>query len=58
MSKVMNKFRYNDPVERVKRVNRFYLAAIVLLFGVLLVYQSMLEKAGAFPFDCGNVVGF
>ena len=45
----MNKFRYNDPVERVKRVNRFYLAAIVLLFGVLLVYQSMLEKAGAFP---------
>lgn len=44
----MNKFRYNDPVERIKRVNRVYFLAIILLFGVLLAYQSLLVKAGAF----------
>ncbi len=45
----MNKFRYNDPVERMKRVNRVYLLAIVILFSVLIVYQSLLGKDGAFP---------
>ncbi|MBO5353829.1 MAG: chemotaxis protein [Lachnospiraceae bacterium] len=45
----MNKFLYNNPVERMKRVNRVYLLAIVILFGVLLVYQSMLVKEGTFP---------
>lgn len=44
----MNKFRYNDPVERMKRVNRVYFLAIILLFGVLFTYQSMLVKAGMF----------
>ncbi len=44
----MNKFRYNDPVERIKRVNRVYLLAIIILFSVLIVYQSMLGKDGAF----------
>lgn len=45
----MNKFRYNDPIERIKRVNRVYLIAIVLLFGVLMGYQSLLVKEGMFP---------
>ncbi len=45
----MNKFRYNDPIERMKRVNRVYLLAIVILFSVLIVYQSLLGKDGAFP---------
>lgn len=45
----MNKFRYNDPVERMKCVNRVYLLAIIILFGVLMVYQSMLGKGGVFP---------
>lgn len=44
----MNKFRYNDPVERIKRVNRVYLIAVILLFGVLMAYQSLLVKAGTF----------
>ena len=44
----MNKFRYNDPVERMKRVNGFYLIALIILFGVLIVYQSLLVKAGEF----------
>ena len=26
----MNKFRYNDPIERMKRVNRVYFLAIIL----------------------------
>lgn len=45
----MSKFRYNNPVERMIRVNRVYLIAITILFGVLLVYQSMLGKGGVFP---------
>lgn len=45
----MNKFKYNNPVERMKRVNRVYLLAIIILFGVLMVYQSMLGKNGVFP---------
>ena len=44
----MNKFRYNDPLERMKRVNGFYLIALIILFGVLIVYQSLLVKAGEF----------
>ena len=44
----MNKFRYNDPLERIKRVNRVYLLAIMLLFSVLTVYQSLLVKEGTF----------
>lgn len=43
----MNKFRYNDPVERMKRVNLVYLLTTMVLFGVLLVYQSSLVKEGA-----------
>ena len=49
MSDIMNKFRYNDPVERMQRVNRVYLIAIILLFGVLIAYQSLSVKAGTFP---------
>ena len=45
----MDKFKYNDPVRRMKRVNRVYLLAIVILFVVLIVYQSMLGKGGVFP---------
>ena len=45
----MNQFRYNDPVERMKRVNRVYLIAILILFGVLMIYQSMLGSGGVFP---------
>lgn len=45
----MNKFRYNDATERMKRVNRVYLLAVIILFGVLGVYQSMLAKEGEFP---------
>lgn len=44
----MNKFRYNNPIERMKRVNRVYLLAIILLFSVLIVYQSLLVKEGTF----------
>ena len=44
----MNKFRYNDPLERMKRVNRVYLLAIILLFSVLVAYQSLLVKEGMF----------
>ena len=44
----MNKFCYNNPVERMKRVNRVYLLALLILFVVLLVYQSMLAKEGQF----------
>ena len=44
----MNKFRYNDAEERMKRVNFFYLIALVVLFGVLMVYQSLLVKEGSF----------
>ena len=44
----MNKFRYNDSSERMKRVNFFYLIALVVLFGVLMVYQSLLVKEGTF----------
>ena len=51
----MNKFRYNDPIERVKRVNRVYLLAIILLFGVLSVYQSLLVKDGAFSDSLASV---
>ena len=45
----MNKFKYNDPVRRMKRVNRVYLLAIAILFGVLSIYQSMLGRDGVFP---------
>ncbi len=44
----MNKFKYNDPNRRMKRVNRVYLLAIIILFSVLIVYQSMLGKGGEF----------
>jgi len=44
----MHNFKYNDPVRRMKRVNRVYLLAIIILFSVLIVYQSMLGKSGAF----------
>jgi len=45
----MNKFKYNDPVRRMKRVNRVYLLAIIILFSVLIVYQALLGKGGVFP---------
>ncbi len=45
----MNKFRYNNPVERMKRVNRVYLLAVLILFSVLIIYQSLLVKEGGFP---------
>ena len=49
----MNKFRYNDPVERMKRVNRVYLLAVIILFSVLFIYQSLLIKEGATPESLG-----
>lgn len=45
----MNKFRYNDAAERMKRVNRVYLLAVIILFSVLAVYQSLLVQEGSFP---------
>ena len=45
----MSEFRYNNPVERMKRVNRVYLLAVIILFGVLILYQSLLVKGGTFP---------
>lgn len=45
----MNKFRYNDPVERMKRVNRVYLITICVLFAVFMVYQALLVKEGTLP---------
>lgn len=45
----MNKFRYNDATERMKRVNRVYLLAVIILFSVLAIYQSLLAKEGSFP---------
>lgn len=45
----MNKFRYNDATERMKRVNRVYLLAVIILFSVLTIYQSLLVKEGSFP---------
>lgn len=50
----MNKFRYNNPAERMKRVNRVYLLAVIILFSVLLVYQSLLMKEGALPASLGK----
>jgi len=49
----MNKFRYNDPIERMKRVNRVYLLAVIILFSVLFIYQSLLIKEGATPESLG-----
>lgn len=51
----MNKFRYNDPVERMKRVNRVYLLALIILFSVLLTYQSMLVKEGTLSDSLGTL---
>lgn len=51
----MNKFRYNDPVVRMRRVNRVYLLVVGILFGVLFVYQSLLEQAGEFPASVGRI---
>lgn len=45
----MNKFRYNNPVERIKRVNRVYLLAVLILFAVLYMYASLLVKDGVLP---------
>lgn len=45
----MNKFRYNDATERIKRVNRVYLLAVVILFSVLIIYQTLLVQEGSFP---------
>jgi len=42
----MNKFRYNDANERCKRVNRVFLVAVGILFGVLILYMNMLVNAG------------
>ncbi len=50
----MSKFRYNDPVERLKRVNRVYFLAIIILFGVLFVYQSLLAKDGILSDTLGS----
>ena len=50
----MNKFRYNDPIERMKRVNRVYLLAVIILFTVLIVYQSLLVKEGALSGTLGT----
>lgn len=49
----MSKFRYNNPVERLKRVNRVYLLAIMILFSVLIGYQTLLEKKGTFSASLG-----
>ena len=38
----MEKFRYNNVEERVKRMNRFFLLASSLVFLVLIFYQTML----------------
>ena len=43
----MNKFRYNDAAERMKRVNRVYLLAVIILFSVLIIYQSLLVQEGS-----------
>lgn len=45
----MNKFRYNDATERMKRVNRVYLLAVTILFCVLGGYQALLTQEGSFP---------
>lgn len=42
----MNRFRYNDANERCKRVNRVFLIAVGILFGVLILYMKMLVGAG------------
>ena len=47
MSNGMNKFRYNDAAERMKRVNRVYLLAVIILFSVLIIYQSLLVQEGS-----------
>lgn len=61
--KSMNKFKYNDPVRRMKRVNRVYLLAIIILFSVLIIYQSMLGKGGVFhdslrPYSLAAIILF
>ena len=38
----VEKFRYNNVEERVKRMNRFFLLASSLVFLVLIFYQTML----------------
>ena len=45
----MNKFRYNNPMERTKVVNVLYLFTTMILFAVLLVYQELLVKEGLMP---------
>lgn len=50
----MNKFRYNDPIERIKRVNRVYMIAVFILFSVLFVYQSLLISKGMISDSVGG----
>lgn len=38
----MNKFKYNNPDERLKRMNRFMLIASSIVYAVLLFYQIIL----------------
>ncbi|MBQ2829960.1 MAG: hypothetical protein IJF15_02925 [Oscillospiraceae bacterium] len=40
----MGKYRYNDPIERKIKVNRFFLLACVILFSVLGVYFYLYEQ--------------
>lgn len=44
--KIVEKFRYNNAEERVKRMNRFFLLAANLVFFVLIFYHIMLTFDG------------
>lgn len=43
----MEKFRYNNQEERVKRLNRFIMLAECVVFAVLIFYHFMLRKENA-----------
>ena len=42
----MGKFRYNNENERCKRINRMYLIALGIMFGVFILYLKLLVKSG------------
>jgi len=57
VSDTMNKYRYNNPVERMKRVNRVYLLAIIILFSVLFIFQLLLINREDFSRSLGTISG-
>lgn len=52
----MGKFRYNDENERCKRINRMYLIALAIMFGVFILYLKLLVKDGAMSAKASSTI--